>query len=209
MRKLSLILAGFLVAACASTGGDVLGPGHSSLSSDKAVIIFSSQIADNTRFQVCSVLSGKSAATATWFGWNVIESESTLVALEVPVPEYGFFRFACAYSGQTLSTSIEGPKLNLDAGSVTYLGRLVVSDTEFGSAAGYRRMPTAIRLDFEDQSAIDIPNLKAKLPVLEQKNVVVDVPQRWNMLAMNRLHPYNRGLRVVQAPTAAGFQNLQ
>jgi hypothetical protein len=206
MQKITLIFVVCLIAACANTGGNVLGPNDTSVSSDKAVVVFSTRVADNTRFQTCSVLAGKSQATATWFGWNVVESRSTLLALEVPVPEYHLFRFACVYNGLALSTSIEGPTLNLRAGEFSYLGRLVVNDTEFGSAAGFRRMPTAISLAFEDQSASDIPDLKAQLPLLAMQDIAVDIPGQWNALAMNRLRPYNRGLRVVQAPTAAAFQ---
>ena len=209
MRKIVLILATSLVAACASTGGDILGPKDRFISPDNAVIFFSTQIADNTRFQTCSVLAGKSPATATWFSWAVADSGPTLLALEVPVPEYRFFRFACAYSGLTLSTSVEGPKLDLSAGKVVYLGRLIVQDTEFGSAAGYRRMPTAVRLGFEDQRVSDIEDLTSTLPFFAGQDVSVDIPEQWNSLAMNRLRPYNRGLRVVQAPTAAAFNNAR
>jgi hypothetical protein len=209
MQIIVLILIVSLLGACASTGGKVLGPDVGAISTDHAVIVFSNQVADNTRFQNCSVLAGRSAATAKWIGWNVVESGSNLVALEVPVPEYGFFRFACSYNGVALSTSVEGPLLKLLAGDVIYLGRLVVSDTEFGSAPGHRRMPTAVRLSFEDQSDSDLDILKARLPALEMSGIVVRIPERWNMLAMNRLRPYNRGLRVVQAPTAAAFGHLQ
>ncbi len=209
MKKAIFILIVLLQGACASTGGRALGPGDSTISAGNAVIVFSTRVADNTRFQTCSVLSGKSAATATWFGWNVVESGSNTVALEVPVPAYGFFRFACTYNGLVVSTSAEGPMLDLKAGDVIYLGRLVVSDTVFGSAPGHRRMPTAVRLTFEDRSESDLDDLQDRMPLLEMGAIVVSIPERWNSLALNRLRPYNHGLRVVQAPTAASFVNLQ
>lgn len=106
-----------------------------------------------------------------------------------------------------LSTSVEGPKLNLKTGDVVYLGRLVVQDTQFGSSAGHPRMPTAVRLAFEDQRASDIEDLKSRLPLFAGQDIAVDIPRQWNALAMNRLRPYNRGLRVVQAPTAGSFNN--
>jgi hypothetical protein len=207
MRIAIIMIFASLTGACASTGGDILGPDDNSLSSDRAVVVFSAQVADSTRFQSCSVLAGKSAATATWFSWPVIDSDPHLVVLEVPTPDYRFFRFGCAYSGLVLSTSVEGPTVNVRAGEVTYLGRLTVTDTEFGSAAGFKRMPTAIRLSFEDQSEADLARLREKLPLIEWRDVAVDIPERWNSLAMNTLRPYNRGLRVVQAPTSGAFNN--
>lgn len=207
MRTAITVLLASLLSACASSGGDILRPDDRGPTPGKAVIFLTAAIADNTRYQTCSILGGTSAATATWFGWSVTGAEPHLVALEVPVPDYRLIRFGCSYNGVMLSTSLEGPTVNLEAGSVAYLGRLTVSDTEFGSAPGYRKMPSAIRLTFDDQRDSDLRRVGEMFPLIPLQDVVVKLPERWNMQAMNRLRPLNRGLRVVQAPTAGAFSN--
>lgn len=206
MRTVFLLLAVCLIGACASTGGDIVGPTDESITPGNAVIAFSVQIADDTRFQLCSVFVGRSPSSAKWFGWSVTETRTTLFALEVPTPDYGFFRFGCVYRGLSLSTSSDGPELNLQAGDVVYLGRLVVDDTEYGTAAGHSRMPSAVRLRFEDHSEADIEDLKSRLPLFASREVTVNIIPSWGATEINRLRPYKQGPRVLLAPVPGAWK---
>lgn len=195
-----------LLGACAGSGGDIIQATDNSIAAGNAVIVFSVELTDDTRFQQCSVFGGTAASTAKWFGWNAGESRKTLFAIEVPAEDYEFYRFGCVYNGLAVSTS-DGPRLGLNAGDVKYLGRLEVYDTQFGSAAGHSRMPTAVRFRVEDESASDLADLRARIPFLAGQDVSIDVLPSWGGPGAKTLRPYRAGLRIVTAPVAGAFQN--
>ena len=200
MRKVFLIPCTFLLFACANTGGDLVRPDQASISPGRAVIAFSAEIADGTSYQQCSIFLGRSPSTAKWYSWNVAENPIALFALEVDAPEYGFHRFGCVYQGLSLSTSIPGPELQLNAGAITYLGRLTVQETELGTAAGYSRMPSAVTLQFEDHSDADLESLRSGLALFAGAEISTNVLRSWSRSEMIAFRPYRHGPQIIVSP---------
>ncbi len=200
MRNQFLILASFLLAACAVTGGDLIRQGQQSISPGKAVVVISVEVPSGARFESCSIFVGKSPATARWFGWNVQDGTSSLFSIEVDAGEYGLHRFGCSYRGLPLSTSAPGPSIELSSGEVRYLGRLAVSDIEYGTAARYSRMPTSIALTFRNTSEEDLEELKHRAPIFRDRDVTLDIPDAWGDSARYAFRPYKQGTEVVVSP---------
>jgi hypothetical protein len=182
------------------TGGQLIQPGQVGITPGNAAIAFSVEIADGTKFNQCSVLVGESAVSASWFGWDVASSPTSMITLEVTAGMYGFHRFGCDYHGLFVRTNTPGPELNLAAGEVRYLGRLIVSDTEFGTAPGYSKMASSVRLQFEDRSDEDMVALRAKSPLFVNEAVEVNVPASLGGKERHALRPDNRGVKVVVSP---------
>ena len=200
MRKVLLIPCTFLLSACANTGGDLVQPDQASISPGRAVIAFSAEIADGTDYEQCSIFLGRSPSTAKWFAWNIAEGPTALFALEVDALKYGFHRFGCVYSGLSLSTSIPGPELQLNADAITYLGRLMVKETELGTAAGYSRMPTAVKLQFEDHSDADLESLRSRLALFAGAEIGINILRSWSTSEMIAFRPYRHGPQVIVSP---------
>ena len=194
------IFASLVLSACGTTGGSLMQDGREDLSAGKAVIAFTVQVTDGTMYDNCSVFSGHSAATAQWFAWPVQEGAVAVIALEVEPGRYGFHRFGCMYRGLQLSTSIRGPDVDVAAGDVLYLGRLIVSDTGMGSAAGYSRMPTSVRLAFVNREDEDLQALRAKWPLFASRVPETAIPPTWGGEQRYALRPYQDGVKLVAAP---------
>lgn len=200
MKKPVLLLLAAVLTACGTTGGNIMPDGQSSVPGGKAVIAFSVQVTDGTRYDNCSVFVGRAAPSAQWFAWPVNGDTVAMIALEVEPGNYGFHRFGCMYRSLQLSTSITGPQITLAAGDVRYLGRLTVSDTELGSAAGYSQMPTSVRLTFADQRIEDFDALGRKWPLFRNNQPDVAIPSSWGGEPRYQLRPYKDGVKLVAAP---------
>ena len=190
----------FLIGGCSTTGGSIMPDGQATVPTGKAVIAFSVQVTDGTRYDNCSVFVGRSSATAQWFAWPVNGDNVVMIALEVEPGKYGFHRFGCMYRAYQMSTGVRGPQVTVAAGDVRYLGRLTVSDTMFGSAAGYSRMPTSVRLSFGDQRIEDFDALGRKWPLFKTIEPVVAIPPSWGGDSRYQLRPYQDGVKLVAAP---------
>lgn len=190
----------FLLGGCSTTGGVVVPDGQAAVTTGKAVIAFSVQVTDGTRYDNCSVFVGRSAATAQWFAWPVNGDNVAMIALEVEPGKYGFHRFGCMYRAYQMSTGVPGPQMTVAAGDVRYLGRLTISDTAIGSAAGYSRMPTSVSLSFDDQRLEDFDALGRKWPLFRNKEPVVAIPPSWGGDSRYQLRPYQDGVKLVAAP---------
>ena len=189
-----------LLTGCATTGGHLVPKAQSSVSAGKAVVAFSIEVADGTRYDQCSVFVGRSAATAQWFGWNVAGSPVSTFVIEVGAGDYGFHRFGCSYRGFTVSSGIARPEIELAAGEVRYLGRLTVDNTKFGSAARRDRVPTSVDLTFSDASDEDLRKLRAEYPLLANADVDTRIPESWGGRLSHVLRPYQEGIELVAAP---------
>ena len=201
MKSVAIVFTALsLLSGCSTTGGQILSDGETSLTAGKAVVAFSMQVTDGTTYDNCSVFIGRSAASAQWFAWPVSGDDVSIIALEVEPGEYGFHRFGCMFRGLQLSTSVSGPQLSIAANDVVYLGRLVISDTGMGSAAGYSRMPTSVGLTFDDQRDEDLEALGRKWPIIEERTPNVSVPNGWNDDSRYPLRPYQDGVKLVAAP---------
>lgn len=194
------IFAPLMLQACGTTGGSVVPNGRDEISAGKAVIAFTAQVTDGTAYGNCSVFSGQSAASAQWFAWAVQEDDVATIVLEVEPGRYGFHRFGCMYRGLQLSTSIRGPDVDVAAGDVLYLGRLIVSDTGMGSAAGYSRMPTSVGLAFVNRDDEDLQALRAKWPLFASRVPETAIPPTWGGEQRYALRPYQDGVKLVAAP---------
>ena len=194
------MIASLALSACSTTGGSILPEGQDAVPPGTAVIAFSVQVTDGTTFDNCSVFAGSSAATAAWFAWPVQGDAVAAIALEVEPGNYGFHRFGCMFRGFAESTSVSGPQITAAAGDVVYLGRLIVSDTVMGTAAGHSRMPTSVRLTFEDRRDEDFELLRRKWPLFAAATPDVQVPPGWGAASRYPLRPYRDGVKVVAAP---------
>ena len=200
MKTIALLLVTFALAACSTTGGSIMPDGQASVPAGKAVVAFSVQVTDGTRYDNCSVFVGRSAATSQWFAWPVNDDAVAMIALEVEPGNYGFHRFGCMYRALQLSTGVTGPQLTIAAGDVRYLGRLTISETEMGSAAGYSSMPTSVRLTFEDQRVEDFDALGRKWPLFTTRTPDVAIPASWGGEPRYQLRPYKDGVKLIAAP---------
>jgi hypothetical protein len=200
IARFGAIVICLAMAGCGTTGGSVIPDGRDDLSPGKAVIAFTVQVTDGTTYDNCSVFTGHSAATAQWFAWPVEEDAVAVIALEVEPGRYGFHRFGCMFRGLQLSTSVRGPDVDVADGDVLYLGRLIVSDTGMGSAAGFSRMPTSVSLTFENHEDEDIGALGLKWPLFATRIPSVAIPPTWGGELRYPLRPYQDGVKLVAAP---------
>lgn len=188
------------LSGCATTGGHLVPKAQSSVSAGKAIVAFSIEVTDGTRYDQCSVFVGRSPASAQWFGWNVAGSPVSTFVIEVGAGDYGFHRFGCSYRGFTVSSGIAGPQIEVAAGEVRYLGRLTVDNTKFGSAARRERVPTSVDLTFSDASGDDLGKLRGEYPLLADADVDTSVPDSWGGRLSHVLRPYQEGIELVAAP---------
>ena len=200
MKHWTILFSIIVLGGCGTTGGQLIPDGQAAATGGKAIIAFSVQVTDGTRFDNCSVFVGRSAATAQWFAWPIQGDDVGIVALEVEPGDYGFHRFGCMYRSLQLSTGVAGPQLTVAAGDIRYLGRLTVSETTMGTAAGYSRMPTSVRLTFEDQRIEDLDALGRKWPLFKSQIPVVAIPSGWSDAMRYQLRPYQDGVKLVAAP---------
>ena len=201
MKIPAIILLAIVASGCSTTGGNIMPDGRTAVPDGKAIVTFSVQVTDGTRYDNCSVFVGRSAATAQWFAWPVNGDNVGMIALEVDPGSYGFHRFGCMYRAYQLSTGVPGPKFTLEAGDVRYLGRLTVSDTTIGSAAGYSRMPTSVRLTFEDQRVEDFEALGRKWPMFRSRPPEAAIPASWGEGGPRyQMRPYQDGVKLIAAP---------
>jgi hypothetical protein len=177
-----------------------MADGQNSRQADKAIVALSVQVTDGTRYETCSIFVGRSAATSQWFAWPVQADGVAMIALEVEPGDYGFHRFGCTYRSLQITTGVAGPQLTINPGDVIYLGRLIISDTEIGSAAGHSRMPTSVALDFVDRQDEDFDAMAEKWPVFGASQLTADVPATWGGDRRYQLRPYMDGVKLVAAP---------
>ena len=200
MKPWAIILLTLLVSACGTTGGNIMPDGQTAVPGGKAVVAFSVQVTDGTDYDNCSVFVGNSAATAQWFAWPVNGDDVAMIALEVEPGNYGFHRFGCMYRALQLSTSVSGPQFTIAAGDIRYLGRLTLSDTQMGSAAGYSSMPNSVKLTFEDQRVEDFDALGRKWPLFTTNVPEEAIPASWGGEPRYQLRPYKDGVKLVASP---------
>ena len=115
------------------------------------------------------------------------ESGSQLFVFQPSAQVLGFGQFFVARGGTNnqyhFGTISDGPRINLTAGEITYLGRLEIEDIQFKKSANWTTdTPIAVRLVFKDASEEDFPALQQQYEIFRDKNAVKQIPRRWGDL---------------------------
>lgn len=115
------------------------------------------------------------------------ENGLQLFVLEPPTEVLEFGQFSLARGGYNKQYQFEtvaaGPRIKLNPGEITYLGRLEIQDIQFEKhTKGVTDTPIAIKLEFRDASKDDFPVLQEQYGIFRDRIAVKQIIGRWGEL---------------------------